>query len=266
MVRHLNADGPGPVVPDPRLPTQAITSIPGPVGHRWRQLGGIGWGRPTHPLALTGDGRGQQVVFRLHSNAARTIVWTATTGAQVLGGEIGRKWAALGGHRGVLGYPTTDERVTPDGVGRFQTFEGGLVVWHTHTGAHEVHGDILTRYRQLGGLAYGYPSTDESAAPDGRGRFSTFVDVPGGHEKSIYWTPESGAHEVQGMVRARWALLGTERGQLGYPISGELATSHDASRVQRFEGGIIVCHSGLGDSAGAGRSHPAWRIEPPRTG
>jgi uncharacterized protein with LGFP repeats len=198
-----------------------------------------------HPLGSKDDGRGQFAVFRLHSNAVRAIVWTASTAARVIGGEINGKWGQLGGHRSLVGYPTSDELVSHDGVGRYQSFEGGLIVWHQQTGAHEVHGDILTRYGQLGGSAYGYPSTDESATPDGRGRFSHFLEMPG-HEKSIYWTPQTGAHEVYGMIRARWAALGWERGSLGYPTSGELVTHDRGGRYQSFEGGIIVWHPALG--------------------
>jgi len=38
---------------------------------------------------------------------------------------------------------------------------------------------------------------------------------------SIYWTPETGAHEVHGAIRDKWASLGWEGGALRYPISDE---------------------------------------------
>ncbi|GAB16036.1 hypothetical protein ARGLB_105_00010, partial [Arthrobacter globiformis NBRC 12137] len=34
---------------------------------------------------------------------------------------------------------------------------------------------------------------------------------------SIYWSPKTGAHEVHGAIRAKWAALGWEKGPLGYP-------------------------------------------------
>lgn len=88
----------------------------------------------------------------------------------------------------------------------------------TSAGAFEVHGAIREKYLALGAEAsiLGYPSTDESSTPDGVGRYNHFQ---GG---SIYWTPGTGAHEVHGLIRDRWASLGWERNsQLGYPITDE---------------------------------------------
>ena len=50
-------------------------------------------------------------------------------------GAIRDKWAELGWERSFLGYPTTDEWPTPDGVGRFNDFQGGSIRWHPDTGA-----------------------------------------------------------------------------------------------------------------------------------
>ena len=92
-------------------------------------------------------------------------------------------------------------------------------VFQSSAGAFEVHGAIREKYLALGAEAsiLGYPRTDESSTPDGRGRFNHFQ---GG---SIYWTPGTGAHEVHGLIRDGWSALGWERNpQLGYPISDEL--------------------------------------------
>jgi uncharacterized protein with LGFP repeats len=74
--------------------------------------------------------------------------------------------------------------------------------------------------------------TDETTTPDGIGRFNHFQ---GG---SIYWTPATGAHEVHGAIRDRWASLGWERSRLGYPTSDELVWA-GTGRVSRFQGGSI---------------------------
>ena len=86
-------------------------------------------------------------------------------------------------------------------------------------GAFEVHGEIGVHYRALGGSGsvLGYPTTDETGAPDGVGRFNHF------QAGSIYWTPSTGAHEVHGLIRNFWSAGGWERNSaLGYPISDEL--------------------------------------------
>ena len=94
---------------------------------------------------------------------------------------------------------------------------GGLL--QSSAGAFEVHGAIRDKYLALGAEAsiLGYPRTDESGTPDGIGRFNHFQ---GG---SIYWTPNTSAHEVHGLIRDRWSGLGWETNpQLGYPISDEM--------------------------------------------
>ena len=63
-----------------------------------------------------GDGRGRA---RDYQNGS--IYWTPQTGAHEVHGAIRVKWAQLGGHRGFLGYPTTDETGTPDGAAGLTT-------------------------------------------------------------------------------------------------------------------------------------------------
>jgi hypothetical protein len=86
-------------------------------------------------------------------------------------------------------------------------------------GTFEVHGDIHSKYVAMGAEAsiLGYPTTDETGTPDGVGRFNHF------QAGSIYWMPNTGAHEVHGLIREFWAANGWERNpNLGYPITDEL--------------------------------------------
>lgn len=55
-------------------------------------------------------------------------------------------------------------------AGRASQFQGGNVYWSATTGAHEVHGAILSRYLALGGTAgrLGLPVSDEYPVPGGR--------------------------------------------------------------------------------------------------
>ena len=141
------------------------------------------FGYPTTDETVTSDGRGRfNHFFDPATGSSKSIYWTAQTRAFSVEGLIRGHYAALGWERG-LGYPTSDEQKAHDGVGRFHTFERGIIVWHPQTGACAVIGDILARYLAVGGTRYGYPTTDESATPDGRGRFNHFVDVNDGHEK-----------------------------------------------------------------------------------
>ncbi|MBL8208728.1 MAG: M4 family metallopeptidase, partial [Blastocatellia bacterium] len=139
--------------------------------------------------------------------------WRAVGVPYIVYGAIRAKWDALGAETGFLGLPTTDELSTACGGGRFNHFAGGSIYWTAATGAHEVHGSIRSKWASLGWECsfLGFPLTDESRTPDGVGRYNHFQ---GG---SVYWTPATGAHEVHGAIRDRWASLGWERSALGYP-------------------------------------------------
>ena len=155
-------------------------------------------------------------------------------------GAIREKWLALGGEAG-FGAALDIERPTFDGVGRAQPFDrGGTISWHPAIGAFEVHGAIAQKWLGLGREQYGYPITDELPCPDGRGRFNHFraMQVGGHPEASVYWTPSTGAHEVHGAIRLKWAALGFERGTLGYPTSDEFANGR--GRRSNFEHGFIA--------------------------
>jgi uncharacterized protein with LGFP repeats len=138
-----------------------------------------------------------------------------------------------------------------DGRGRARDYENGSIYFTPQTGAHEVHGAIRVKWAQLRGHRgfLGYPTTDETGTPDGRGRFNHF------EHGSIYWTPQTGAHEVHGAILGLWASMGFERSKLHYPVSDEM--DMPGGRRSRFEGGAIrwtptggpkaILTSGFGD-------------------
>jgi hypothetical protein len=154
-------------------------------------------------------------------------------GSTMTGGLIDEKYRALGGCGSFLGAALTLETQTPDGVGRYNVFENGSIYWTPTTGAHEVHGAIRDKWKEVGWEAgvLGYPVSDEIRAPDGDGRYNVFENG------SIYWTPRTGAHEVHGVIRDKWAELGWEAGALGYPISDEYEVP--GGRQNDFERGSI---------------------------
>jgi len=173
------------------------------------------------------------------------IYWHPSSGAHEVHGLILAKYKSLGADSSFLGYPTTDERETPDGIGRYNHFQGGSIYWTPSTDAHEVHGRIRAKWASLGWEKsfLGYPTTDERETPDGIGRYNHFQ---GG---SIYWTPSTDAHEVHGEIRAKWASMGWEKSSLGYPISDELPIPGTDGRRSTFEGGVIEWFPGRGAKA-----------------
>ena len=68
----------------------------------------------------------------------------------------------MGGHTSALGFPISDELTTPDGIGRYNVFEGGMIYWTPQHGAHPVSGPILLEWASSGYERgkYGYPVTD----------------------------------------------------------------------------------------------------------
>ncbi|MDP5226843.1 MULTISPECIES: choice-of-anchor D domain-containing protein [Arthrobacter] len=162
------------------------------------------------------------------------ICWSPTTGAHEVNGAIYTRYAAAGGPSGFLGFPVTDELATPDGIGRYNHFNGtggSSIYWTRTTGAHSVQGAIRAAWsasgREQGPL--GYPVTDELGTADGVGRYNHFSKAG-----SIYWTPATGAHSVRGGIRAEWAASGWESGPLGYPTTDELGTPDGIGRYNHF--------------------------------
>ena len=164
-----------------------------------------------------------------------SIYWSPQTGAYEVHGAIRGKYAALGWERSFLGYPVTDEAGSSDGRGRYNHFQHGSIYWSPQTGAYEVHGAIRGKYAALGWERsfLGYPVTDEAGSSDGRGRYNHF------QHGSIYWSPQTGAYEVHGAIRGKYAALGWERSFLGYPVTDEAGSSDGRGRYNHFQHGSI---------------------------
>ena len=114
---------------------------------------------------------------------------------------------------------------------------------------------IETKYAQLGGASgiLGPPSSEEETTPDGIGRFRHYRD------SSIYWSPQTGAHEIHGAIRERWAALGWEQSPLGYPTSDEKTASDGAGKYQEFQKGVIYWHPRTGAYPVSGAVLEKWR-------
>jgi hypothetical protein len=139
-------------------------------------------GYPVTDETTAPDGVGRYSVFQ-----GGSIYWSPKTGAHEVHGAIRDLWARLGWEKGFLGYPLTNEMTAPDGVGRYEHFQGGSIYWSPKTGAHVVYGAIRDKWASLGWerSALGYPTSDEYDFQGGRRS-----DFQGGH---ILWTRQGGA-------------------------------------------------------------------------
>ena len=165
-------------------PGTGAHEVHGAIRAKWA---GMGWersplGYPTSDERTASDRVGK---FNLFQNGA--IYYSPQTGAYALYGGIGDKWKQLGAERSLLGYPQTDEKATPDGIGRFQHFQHGSIYWHSQTGAHEVHGAIKDHWASLGWerSSLGYPVSDTIRS--GNGWYTNFQNG------AIFWSPQTGA-------------------------------------------------------------------------
>lgn len=224
-------------------PQTGAHEVHGAIRATWSALG---WesgpvGYPTTDELSAADSRGRYNHFSGTQGMPASIYWSPETGAHAVLGAIRARWEALRWEVGPLGYPTTDELPAADGQGRYNHFSGSLglpasIYWSPATGAHAVWGEIRQAYERNGFEAgdLGYPTTDELGLPDGRGRYTSFAGK--GFPASIYWTPATGAHAVQGLVRAAWKALGFEAGPIGYPLTDELPTADGRGRYNDFTG------------------------------
>ena len=149
----------------------------------WNTLGGDSSvvGPQVGVLGSCPDGVGYYNQYRDGS-----IYWTPSTGAHEVHGDIRGKWEALSWERGFLGYPLTDETGTPDGVGRYNDFQGGTIYWSPLSGARESQGPLRTQISfDAGAISF----ADGIAAGGG----AQIVLTPDGNVQFQGWMHDSGA-------------------------------------------------------------------------
>jgi uncharacterized protein with LGFP repeats len=188
---------------------------------------------------------------RMNTFQGGAIYWSPATGAHVVYGAIGARYAAIGGPA-VYGLPVSDEANASFVSGeRVSFFQGGRAIyWSASTGAHLVYGAIGEKYLAIAGerdyygqnvkTILGAPTSDEMNVPGVPGaRMNTFQ---GG---VIYWSPSTGAHVVYGGILTKYESIGGPASFLGLPTSDELQYGRHG-RISYFQHGRIVFdHTGL---------------------
>lgn len=144
-------------------PGTGAHEVHGAIREKWSALG---WERSFLGYPRTDESIGQdpKQEGRFNHFQGGSIYWHPQSGAFEVHGAILAKYRELGAEASILGYPTTDETKTPDGVGRFNHFQRGSIYWTPSTWAHEVHGLIRNHWAQHGwerNPQLGYPLTDE---------------------------------------------------------------------------------------------------------
>ncbi|MFI6173743.1 hypothetical protein ACIBCN_43700 [Nocardia sp. NPDC051052] len=185
---------------------------------------------PTSNELSNPDGVGKRSTFQ-----NGPIYWSPDGGAHPVANHFFAAWQRNGWEGGVLGYPTSDEIINPDNVGRRQYFQGGTIYWKLNE-AYYIAGAIRDKWGETGweGGWLGYPTSDETALPDGQGRMNRF------ERGVVYWHSTTGAQPVTGRILDAWAASGYERGQYRYPVAAQTSPDNGVSVEQRFQGGTIT--------------------------
>jgi hypothetical protein len=179
---------------------------------------------PVHPK----DGRGRASRFT-HGR----ISWHPSTGAWETLREISVRYVRAGAEDGPLGYPIAAPAAVARGTaGRFQH---GRISWRNDLGAHMLLAAIATAYVAAGAEkgVLGFPTRDEAATADGKGRFATF------ERGRISQSAATGTHWMRDAIATTYVGQGAEASQLGYPTSDELTPSPGLRRNE-FEHGSIT--------------------------
>lgn len=144
----------------------------------------------------------------------------------IIGAKIEKRYKELGG-ASYFGALERDDRNI-----RYYK-EGCLYYSASDRVVYFVHGDIYKRWRQLGGMSWGAPSSDEHRTGDQRGWYSHFKN----NSLTIICGP-TGTYFVANAIRAKYASMGWESSYLGYPASDEMPFQ-DGGYVSAFQNGAI---------------------------
>jgi LGFP repeat/Divergent InlB B-repeat domain len=125
----------------------------------------------------------------------------------------------------------------------FTEYEFGRIYTQQNGQTTEIHGAIYEAWLSdpWNNPTNSFPNTDETATPDGRGRWSAA-------NAHFYWTPETGAWSVHWWAHVVWRSIGIGNPAWGYPTGAYFSdddgtycpkSPSNARIAQPFEGGWV---------------------------
>jgi hypothetical protein len=144
------------------------------------------------------------------------------------------KWMNEGGAHGFLGKPFMGEHWQRKGW--FTVFTHGRIYSKKHTGTHELHAAILSKYRRMGGVGsrLGFPTTDVWKT---RARHAKRASFQHGR---LYASRKTGSHWIYGSILHAWVKQGESGGPLGLPSSDVYDVR--VGKRQNFQHGTATWH------------------------
>lgn len=207
--------------------------VSGGIGTKYTNAGGAnnsGLGTPLSDEAVLPSG----AVYQQFENGR--IYWKSKMGTWIVAWSVGDKYVSENGDAGSLGFPTSDEAVTPNG-GSYQQFENGRIYWKSGLGARALTGDMLTYFDTNGGIegSLGYPSSDVTITPQVTSQSFQGATV---HKTATDY------YLTLGSVGNKY-MSGNIRTALGIPTGNETALPSGGT-YQQFENGRIYWKSKKG--------------------
>lgn len=137
-------------------------------------------------------------------------------------------------------YNGSADRSRPNNSGVFQDYGSANRQADRDNRRYNDNDAIERKYYDLGGpngFAGGSVS-DERVTANGRGRYREYENA------TIFWSSQTGAHELHGAIRDEYMRLGGPDSRLGFPTSDEQAANN--GRVAYFENGTIHWNANRG--------------------
>jgi stage II sporulation protein D len=139
------------------------------------------------------------------------------------------RWTRIGGTRSPLGQVQSKEYRVEDGAA--QVFDRGRIFYSPETGARELYGRILRKYRSMSGpkSALGMPVTGVQVRQPGRRALF--------ENGSVFSRRRTGPIALVGKISERYLRLGGEKSELGWPVRGHRPTAN--GQDVEFQNGFI---------------------------
>ena len=205
-------------------------------------------GYPISPEAISDKG----FTYQRFQNG--TIYWTSTDGVWTLEKYAANKWEETGGKQ-YLGLPSAYHSCNLVNSGCYQAFENGMILWTEETGAHELSGGIMYRWKNEGseGGFLGFPTSSEMKDSQNN-TYQLF------QKGTIYWNSEKGTWIVDNFADELWRSTGGIS-YLGLPNGYSSRNLINNGSYQAFENGMILWTEETGAHELSGGIMYRWKNE-----